>query len=142
MGEQEPNPEKHLTNTCAKCEEDFPLTEENSKVTLFLDLPQCTFLYSVCSHCNTPEVLFIAPDGNTTEQCAENGIPVDIEEITPDEIRELYEELTGNVPKPPVKLETLELTPRQENLANFVAYLLLHERLSADDFRGEGPLYI
>lgn len=34
------------------------------------------------------------------------------------------------------------LTPRQERLADFVAYLLLHEHLSADDFNGSGELYI
>lgn len=35
-----------------------------------------------------------------------------------------------------------DLTPRQNRLANFVAYLLLHEHLSAEDFNGQGDLYI
>jgi hypothetical protein len=34
------------------------------------------------------------------------------------------------------------LTPRQVNLVDFMAYLLLHEQLSADDFKGEGDLYL
>lgn len=34
------------------------------------------------------------------------------------------------------------LTPRQENLAGFVAYLLLHEHLTAQEFHGSGDLFI
>lgn len=34
------------------------------------------------------------------------------------------------------------LTPRQVNLINFMSYLLLHEQLSANDFNGDGDLYI
>lgn len=36
----------------------------------------------------------------------------------------------------------ITLTDRQENLANFFGYLLLHERLAIEDFHGEGNLYI
>jgi hypothetical protein len=38
--------------------------------------------------------------------------------------------------------ELSKLTPRQDNLVNFMAYILLHEQLSAEDFAGEGDLYI
>jgi len=38
------------------------------------------------------------------------------------------------------ELETL--TPRQVNLVNFMSYILLHEQLNADEFRGDGDLYL
>ena len=34
------------------------------------------------------------------------------------------------------------LTQRQVNTINFMAYILLHESLDADEFNGEGDLYI
>lgn len=38
------------------------------------------------------------------------------------------------------ELETL--TPRQVNTINFMAYILLHESLNADEFNGDGDLFI
>jgi hypothetical protein len=70
-----------------------------------------------------------------------NNLANEVDEI-PDGLQPLISS-EGYISNPEVKEpETFTLTPRQENLAHFVAYLLLHERLSADDFRGEGPLYI
>ena len=45
-------------------------------------------------------------------------------------------------PEEPTKEMVAVLTDRQIGRANFLGYLLLHEHLTADDFDGEGDLYI
>lgn len=42
----------------------------------------------------------------------------------------------------PSKEIVATLTDRQINRANFLGYILLHEHLTADDFDGDGDLYI
>lgn len=54
--------------------------------------------------------------------------------------REAYEEFLFK--SKPEKLPESTLTPRQERLAQFVAYLLLHEKLAVEDFDGEGDLML
>lgn len=44
--------------------------------------------------------------------------------------------------KPAPEIEPLNLTPRQNNLANYLGYLLLHGHITADEFNGVGDLHI
>jgi hypothetical protein len=60
---------------------------------------------------------------------------------------EQYKERFGHLPQATQPQEAPELkynplTPRQERMASFLGYLLNREHLNADDFRGDGALYI
>lgn len=59
-----------------------------------------------------------------------------------DNDRHMYNMFIAANPHFAPKLPEYDLTPRQERIADFVAYLLLNERLTADDFRGSGDLLI
>lgn len=45
-------------------------------------------------------------------------------------------------PEPAPEMKPLDLTPRQNNLANYLGYLLLHGHITADEFNGVGDLHI
>lgn len=65
------------------------------------------------------------------------------ETITDDD-REAYEEFLAlkNRNLEQAEKKRSELTPRQDRLVSFLAHLLHHDHLTADDFKGQGDLLI
>lgn len=56
--------------------------------------------------------------------------------------RRMFKKHGLKVPEQIKEPEYKELTQRQENLGLFMAYLLINEHLTAEDFKGDGELYI
>lgn len=72
----------------------------------------------------------------------ENGGEQILNETASKHDKRMFKKHGLEVPQKPAELQYQELTPRQQNLTLFMAYLLINERLTAEDFKGDGEMYL
>lgn len=149
MTEREPQPEepdKYLYDDCLNCDERYVMSEYNAFLNIYINDPQCSHIQTQCPHCNQVSRIFIQVEGDTVEKCADYGIEPKPFENAPEELKLAYAELIGEVYIPPAESvgvpEEPYVTPHQEKVIKALAYYLQHDHLTADDFNGEGDLFI
>lgn len=142
--EKEPTPEFEPPVTkCGNCDLDFAVAPANSRVNRYKLMPDCNFIFTYCPHCEDYFMRLFIERGTDTEWIKYGYTPHEDGDYPPAHVIEGYKQLNeGREPFDPRKVQTIELTKRQERLAEFVAYLLLNEKLNAEDFDGPGDLFI
>lgn len=143
--EKEPSQEpKWASDSCGNesCAQEFEVRPENSRIDSFRLMPDCNYIFTHCPHCEEYYMkLFLKSVGK--QEFLDAGFEEFVAgDYPPQHIIESYKAIYGEEPFDPRKVEVSALTPRQEHLAWFVAYLLHKELLTVEDFDGEGDLFI
>jgi len=107
------NPEQELpqwSDTCSRCEQEYPLTPQNTLYVYFEKQEECSYLVCKCTHCGSNTMIFdesISPN----DALARDIMVDDADRHAPDEIYKSWLQVKG------IELpQSYEITDRHEKL--------------------------
>jgi hypothetical protein len=152
MNEREPSHE-WLSDTCGNedCSKEFYIAPDNSRIDIFEDHPECTYVYTYCPHCEEYFLRLFIMDGDVKDWL-DQGFEAHYDKQTPKHVLASYNAIKESIdnrrgeeqesqPEAPVVAYN-ELTERHERRVRFLGHLLLNDKLTVADFESDGELFI